>query len=160
MQGAIARLLGLEYVRPESPESILLIGEVGPSDDSAPIAEPTVVVTHTPLVPYWYAESFVSRGALDPGGGILTPLEDDRGNSGARGLRSSRFECCHPHPVASRGRILADGRRGRHREGCRAARPGPIPRSLAPSFAQVVGAIDPSDRQPPSAPGALLDRSR
>jgi formylglycine-generating enzyme required for sulfatase activity len=75
LQEAVARLLGLEHLPPEPPETIRVVGEESPSFIPAPMAEPPVLIADTPLVPFWYADSFAIHGPLVPGAKIVSPPE-------------------------------------------------------------------------------------
>jgi formylglycine-generating enzyme required for sulfatase activity len=75
LQEAMARLLGLERLAPEPPETIRVVGEENAPVIPAPIAEPPAPVADTPLVPFWYADTFASHEPLVPGDEIVSPTE-------------------------------------------------------------------------------------
>jgi formylglycine-generating enzyme required for sulfatase activity len=80
LQEAVARLLGLEHLPPEPLETIHVVVEERPSSIPTPMAEPPVLIADTPLVPFWYADSFVSREHLVASYELVLPLdhtEDD-----------------------------------------------------------------------------------
>jgi formylglycine-generating enzyme required for sulfatase activity len=75
LQEAMARLLGLERLAPEPPETIRVVGEENAPVIPAPIAEPPAPVADAPLAPFWYADSFASHSPLVPGDEIVSPPE-------------------------------------------------------------------------------------
>ena len=80
LQEAMARLLGLERLAPEPSETARFLDKATSVVIRDPIVEPPALVTDTPLVPFWYADSFATHEPLVPGGEIVSPpvpTEDD-----------------------------------------------------------------------------------